>query len=151
MIESLEPERRELALLLEADRAAYAQQAGLEARRVASAALQRHTDLEGATPGERLVLASVAYERARASESESEAVAFIEHALADDRLLREQALDVAGSLYLLVLGLLATDALDLLDSALERMLADARPGLYPGTGVRPRPSRLGLVSARGGG
>ena len=55
-------------------------------------------------------------------------MAFIEHALADDRLLREQALDVAGSLYLLVLGLLATDALDLLDSALERMLADARAG-----------------------
>ncbi|MGH2992513.1 MAG: ATP-binding protein, partial [Solirubrobacterales bacterium] len=124
-IEAVEREDRELALLLEADRAAYAQQASLDARAPVAARLERHGDLEGATPGERLVLASLAYERARASESASEAAACIERALAGGRLLDEQELDVAGTLYLLVVGLLATDALDLADACLERMLADA--------------------------
>jgi DNA-binding CsgD family transcriptional regulator len=126
VITSLEVEHGELALLLEADRAAYAQQASLQARRSVGAGLERFEELDARTPGERLLLASVAYQRARGSESESEAVAFLERALADDRLLDEQALDVAGTLYLLLVGLLATDALDLLDETLERMLADAR-------------------------
>ena len=125
-IESVESEDRELALLLEADRAAYAQQASLDARTPVVAQLERHGPLAGDTPGERLVLASLAFERARASESESEAVAFIERALADGRLLSEQEVDVAGTFYLLVVGLLATDALDLADACLKRMLADAQ-------------------------
>ena len=51
--------------------------------------------------------------------------------LADGRLLGEQAVDVAGTHYLLLVGLLATDALDLAESCAERMLADARAGLDP--------------------
>ena len=125
-IEVLEREDRELALLLEADRAAYAQQGSLETRAPVASRLERYRDLPGATPGERLVLASLAYERARASESEREAAAYIDDALAGHRLLGEQKLDVAGSLYLLVLGLLATDALDLADDCLAKMLEDAR-------------------------
>ncbi|MGH2589794.1 MAG: hypothetical protein ACRDGW_03235, partial [Actinomycetota bacterium] len=121
----VEPVDRELTLLLDADRAAYAQQASLEARTPVVAQLERHGELDGATPGERLVVASLAFERARASESEPEAAAFIERALADDRLLGEQAVDVAGTHYLLLVGLLATDALDLAESCAERMLADA--------------------------
>ncbi len=125
-MELVEPEDRELALLLEADRAAYAQQASLDTRAPVVAQLVRHGQLDGATPGERLVLASLAFERARASESVTEAVAFIEGVLADGRLLGEQAVDVAGTHYLLLVGLLATDALDLAESCTERMLADAR-------------------------
>ena len=113
-----------MTLLLEADRAAYAQQASLDARIPVVGQLERHGPLAGDTPGERLVLASLAFEQARASESEPDAVAFIERALADGRLLSEQEVDVAGTLYLLVVGLLATDALDLADACLERMLAD---------------------------
>jgi DNA-binding CsgD family transcriptional regulator len=125
-IERVESEDRELTLLLEADRAGYAQQARLDTRAPVVAQLERYGELDGATPGERLVLASLAFERARASESETEAVDFIKRALADGRLLGEQAIDVAGTHYLLLLGLLATDALDLADSCAERMLADAR-------------------------
>jgi DNA-binding CsgD family transcriptional regulator len=124
-IEVVQGENRELALLLEADRAAYAQQASLAVRAPVAARLERYADLPGATPGERLVLASLAFERSRASESEREAVAYIERALAGEHLLGEQELDVAGTLYLLVLGLLSTDALDLAEACLERMLADA--------------------------
>lgn len=125
-IETLEHEDRELALLLEADRAAYAQQGSLDSRALAKERLERTAELDGETPGERLVLAVLAYERARDSESESDAVSFIESALDGERLFAEQKLDVAGAMYLLVLGLLATDALDLAFSCLERMLADAR-------------------------
>ena len=124
-IDALEPEDPERALLLEAERAAYAQQGSLETRAPVAARLERYADLQGATPGERLVLASLAFERARASESADEAAGYIERALAGDRLVREQELDVAGTLYLLLLGLLATDALDLAEACLERMLADA--------------------------
>ncbi len=125
-IEVLESQDRELALILEAERAASAQLGSLETRAPVAARLERYADLPGATPGERLVLACLAFERARASESASEAAAYIEHALADHRLLDEQELDIAGTLYLLVLGLLSTDALDLADACLEQMLADAR-------------------------
>lgn len=125
-IEVLESQDRELALILEAERAASAQLGSLETRAPVAARLERYADLPGATPGERLVLACLAFERARASESASEAAAYIEHALADHRLLDEQELDVAGTLYLLVLGLLTIDALDLADACLEQMLADAR-------------------------
>ncbi len=124
-IDVLEGQNRELTLLLEADRAGYAQQGSLETRAPVAARLERYADLPGATPGERLVLASLAFERARASESGAEAAAHIEGGLRGRRLLGEQELDVAGTLYLLVTGLLATDALDLADVCLERMLADA--------------------------
>ena len=50
----------------------------------------------------------------------------IERALAGGRLLGEQDFDVVGPFYALVLGLLATDALDLAESSLEQALAEAR-------------------------
>jgi tetratricopeptide (TPR) repeat protein len=117
---------RELALLLEADLAAHAQQARLEARAPAARRLERRGDLDGVTPGERLVMASLAFERARASESAAEAASYLEAGLAGGRLLGEQQLDVAGPFYHLVIGLLATDALHVLDDCLEQALADAR-------------------------
>ena len=122
-MEVVEPEDRELALLLEADRAAYAQQASLDTR-ARWWPIERHGQLDGSRarrapgPGEPCL-------RARQGER-VEAVAFIERVLADGRLLGEQAVDVAGTHYLLLVGLLATDALDLAESCAERMLADAR-------------------------
>ncbi len=124
-IDRLDESNRELALLLEADRAGYAQQGSLENRALAAARLESFADLPASTPGERLVLALVAFERARASELEPEAVAWTRTALAGGRLLREQDLDVSGALYLLADGLLGTDALDLVDELLASMLADA--------------------------
>ena len=126
VIEVVEPEDRELALFLEAEAAAHAQEASLERRAPAARRLERFADLQGATPAERLVLASLAFERARASESSSEAAGYLERALAGGRLLGEQEVDVAGPLYLLLVGLLATDALDVADACLEQALADAR-------------------------
>ena len=125
-IEVVEPDDRELALLLEAELAAHAQQAGLERRAPAARRLERFAGLDGATPGERLVLASLAFERARASRSADAAAGHLERALAGGRLLGEQEVDVASPFYLLLVGLLATDALDLADACLEQALADAR-------------------------
>lgn len=125
-IEVVEGADRELALLLEAELHAYTQQAGLEARAQGARRLSRHGELAGGTPGERLVLACQAFEQARASESASQAAEHIERGLAGGRLLAEQELPVAGPFYHLVLGLLATDALDLADACVEQALAQAR-------------------------
>jgi len=125
VIAVVEPEDREQALLLEAELAAHAQEASAERRAPAARRLERYADLQGATPAERLVLASLAFERARASQSSSEAAGYLERALAGGRLLGEQEVDVAGPLYLLLVGLLATDALDVADACLEQALADA--------------------------
>ncbi len=125
-IPTVEASDRELALCLTADLAAHAQEASLEARAPAARRLERHRDLIGASPGERLAKASLAFERARASQSESDAAAYMEAALAGGRLLGEQEVDVAPPIYVLVVGLLATDALDVADACLDQMLADAR-------------------------
>jgi hypothetical protein len=110
VIAVVEPQDRELALLLEAELAAHAQEASLEWRAPAARRLERYAQLPGATPAERLVLASLAFERARASETSTDAEAHLEQALGGGRLLGEQDVDVTGPLYLLLVGLLATDA-----------------------------------------
>jgi ATP/maltotriose-dependent transcriptional regulator MalT len=125
-IDVVEPHDRERALLLEAELAAKAQLASLEARVPAARRLERHAALEGRTPGERLVLASLAFERARASESASDAAAYIEKALLGGRLATEQESDVVGTFYTLVVGLFGTDALELAQSCLKEALADAQ-------------------------
>jgi DNA-binding CsgD family transcriptional regulator len=124
-IPMVEPTDRERALLLEAELAAHAQQAGREAHPPAARRLEQLAGLEGATPGERLVLAGLAYERARAAGTAGEAAALIERALASGRLLREQEPDVVGTFYLLMVGLRATDALELAEASLDQALADA--------------------------
>ncbi len=72
------------------------------------------------------MLASLAFERSRASESSDEAAAHIERALAGGALLAEQRMDVSGTLYLLGLGLISTDALDLAEECWAGMLVDAQ-------------------------
>lgn len=175
------PQDPELALILEAEFAAKAQQAGREARARARARLARYEqtsgdgprpargewpadrELEplagdgvrpvggdrpagrqlepptasvvriagnalglGRTPGERLVFASLAFERARASEKASDAVSHIERALDEGGWFGERQPDVVGPFYALVIGLLSTDALDLGRRYLERALTQAR-------------------------
>jgi len=125
-IEVVEPVDRELALVLEGELASHARQASVETRAPAVERLERHGDLEGSTPGERLVLASLACERARRSELASEAARHLEGALAEGRLLAEQDVDVGGPFYDIIVGLLAADALDVAEGALDQALADAR-------------------------
>jgi DNA-binding CsgD family transcriptional regulator/tetratricopeptide (TPR) repeat protein len=125
-IEVVEPVDRELALTLEGELASHARQASVVTRAPAMKRLERHRDLDGTTPGERLVLASLACERARRSESAAEAAQHLEDALAGGRLLAEQDVDVGGPFYDIVIGLLAADALDVAEGALEQALADAR-------------------------
>jgi DNA-binding CsgD family transcriptional regulator len=117
---------REHALMLAADLDAHAQQASLSFRAPAVRRLEAHEDLAGATPGERLALAALAFERARASTSAAEAARHLEGALADGRLLRDQQIDVAGVFYHLVIGLLETDAFAVADDCLAQELAFAR-------------------------
>jgi DNA-binding CsgD family transcriptional regulator len=125
-IDVVAPADRELSLLLEAELAAHAQEASLEARAPAARRLERLGDLPGDTPGERMALASRAFERARSSESAPAAAACIERGLAGGRMLAEQENDVAGPFYLLQVSLRSTDALDLADAALEQALDQAR-------------------------
>ena len=133
-IPRVKPGNPELALILEAELAAKSQQASREARVLAATRLMRHSGLKGVTPGERLILASLAFERARASESAREAIQHIEHALAAGGLHGEQQPDVVGTFYALVVGLLDTDALDLAARFIEQALADARRrGSIPAT------------------
>jgi DNA-binding CsgD family transcriptional regulator/Tfp pilus assembly protein PilF len=130
----VQPGNPELALILEAELAAKSHQASREARMLAATRLMRHSGLKGVTPGERLTLASVAFEQARASESAREAVRHIERALAAGGLRGEQQPDVVGIFYALVIGLLDTDALDLAARFIEQALADARRrGSIPAT------------------
>jgi DNA-binding CsgD family transcriptional regulator len=117
---------REHALMLEADLDAHAQQASLSARAPAARRLEAHSGLTGATPGERLVLAALAFERARASTSAAEAAAHLVEALDEGRLLRDPMVDVAGVLYQLVLGLLETDAFEIADRWLAQEVTAAR-------------------------
>jgi DNA-binding CsgD family transcriptional regulator len=117
---------REQVLILEADLAAHAQQASLEARAPAARRLEAHAELAGATPGERLALAAVAFERARASTSAAEAARHLEGALADGRLLRDQEIDVAGVFYHLVLGLMDTDTFEIAEDCLAQERARAQ-------------------------
>jgi DNA-binding CsgD family transcriptional regulator len=122
----VEPADPELALMLEGELASHARQATVEARGPAVRLLERHGELQGSSPGERIVLASLACERARWSESAREAAGHLEGALAEGRLLAEQDVDVGGPFYDIVIGLLAADALDVAEAALARALADAQ-------------------------
>jgi DNA-binding CsgD family transcriptional regulator len=125
-ITALEAKDTDLTLSLEAECAAKATHCSRETRTRAAARLARHGQLAGNTPGERLALASLALEHARASESASEAVRLIEQSLASDVSVSEQQPDVVGSFYALIISLLSTDALDLGMRYVEQALAVAR-------------------------
>jgi tetratricopeptide (TPR) repeat protein len=88
--------------------------------------LERHANLAGDTPGERLVLASLAAERGRLCDTAAEAASISERALAGGQLLAEQDLDNAGPIYHLVIGWLECDAYDVVHDCLTQMLDIAR-------------------------
>ena len=128
-IDVVEPEHRELALLLEGEIWTHALQAGLETRARAARRLERHAGvLDGATPGQRLVLASVACTRARDSETADAAVARLQLVLADGRFVADQRAGLAGLglSFDIALVLIVADAFDLADSYIEQTLVSAR-------------------------
>jgi DNA-binding CsgD family transcriptional regulator len=128
-IDVVGPGDSELVLLLEGEIWTHAVQAGLETRTRAARRLERCTEvLDGSTPGERLVLASLASTRARASETARDAAAHLESALADGRFVSDQQAGRVGLglSFDLSLGLIAADALDVADAYLERMLTGAQ-------------------------
>ena len=140
---------RELALTLEGEAASHALQASPATREPAARRLERHGDLDGATPGERIVLASLAFQRARASTSAAEATTHLQAGLADGRFLRDQQLDIVGPFYDLAIGLLAADALDLAETSITQALEAARArASIPGTAYLT--SRRGWVALRRG-
>jgi DNA-binding CsgD family transcriptional regulator len=122
----VERDDHELALILEAELAAKALQASHEARAPAAERLARHRNLAGATHGERLVIASIAFWQARRSESADAAAGIIERTLGEGELLGEPGIDVVGPFYALVIGLLSTDAWEVAEASLEQALTEAR-------------------------
>jgi DNA-binding CsgD family transcriptional regulator len=133
VIDRVEQDHRELALVLEAQLASHAQQAGRDKRDRIAARLERREGLEGRTSGERQVLASLAYERAKSSPSAAEAAALLEQPLKSGALPRDIKLDVAGPFYDIVVGLLVTDSVDVAEAGVEQALDQARArGAIPG-------------------
>ena len=125
-LDAVASQRREHGLTMVAELASHAQQGSVELREPAAELLERQTGLAGETPGERLVLAGLAFNRARAAESEGEAAELLERALAGGRLVGELRYDLIGPVYDVIVGLLATDALELADRCVADALADAR-------------------------
>src|SRR5262245_19079961 len=133
VVDRLENDDRERALVLEAQLASHAQQAGRDKRARVAERLKRRGCLDGRTSGERLVRASQAYQRAQESESSAEAAAYLEGALDNGALLDDINLDIAGPFYDIAVALLSTDSLDVAEENLERGLENARRrGSIPG-------------------
>jgi DNA-binding CsgD family transcriptional regulator len=84
-----------------------------------------YEELEGRTPGERLVLASYAHRRSIAGAAPSEVAELAQRALADGRLLRDQTSD-SPIYYLLMFALHRDERLDLIDATLAAAVEDAR-------------------------
>jgi DNA-binding CsgD family transcriptional regulator len=144
----VEPQDRQLTLLLEAELASHALQGSPEVAAAARRRLERRGDLGGTTERERLLLASLAFQRARAAESAGDAAEILEGVLVGG-LLDAPTLDIVGPFYDLVVALLATDALDVAVSYIERALADARGrASIPATAFLT--GRRGWVSLRRG-
>ena len=154
-IDVVEPNDRELGLLLEGEIWTHAVQAGLETRARAARRLERCSEgLDGSMPGERLVLASLASMRSRASETAREAAAHLEGALADGRFVGDQQAGLVGLglSFDLSIGLIAAESLDLAEAYIGQMLASRRgPGGDPVCGLPDGPSGIGCLAARGGG
>ena len=145
-IDVVEPADPGLALLLEAELASHALQASPAVAGPARSRLGQRADADAATA--RLVMASLAFQRARASESASDAAALLQDVLAGG-LYDEGALDVVGPFYDVVLGVLATDELDVVEAQIDGALAHARArASIPATAYLT--SRRGWVALRRG-
>jgi DNA-binding CsgD family transcriptional regulator len=146
------PDDRELALLLEGEIWTHALQASLETRDHAARRLERYAaGLHGSTPGERLILASLASTRARASKTAHEAAAQLESVLADGRFVGDQQAGLVGLglAFDLSIGLIEADALDVADAYVAQMLDSARAQAAI-LSVAYLTARRGLVALRRG-
>ncbi len=127
-VDLVEPGHGELALQLEGELLTHALQASLETRSRAARRVERHAGVDGSTPGERLVLASLACTRSRAAETARDAAAVLEGVLADGRFVADQNAGVVGLglAYDLTIGLIAANALDVADAYVEELLVRPR-------------------------
>jgi DNA-binding CsgD family transcriptional regulator len=151
-IDAVGPDDRELVLLLEGEIWTHALQASLETRARAARRLERYAaGLDGSTPGERLILASLASTRARSSETAHEAAAQLEGVLADGRFVGDQQAGLVGLglSFDLSIGLIEADALDVADAYLAQMLEGARAQAAI-LSVAYLTARRGLVALRRG-
>ncbi len=151
-IDDVGSDHPELSLLLEGEIWTHALQAGLETRARAARRLERHAaGLDGSTPGQRLVLASLASTRARASDTAEEAAAHLEGALADGRFVGDQQAGIVGLglSFDLSLGLIAAGALDAADTYVEQVLESARAQAAI-VSVAYLTGRRGLIALRRG-
>src|SRR5829696_3303541 len=119
-IDVVAPQDRELLLILEAERASHARLAVRESRALA-----------------------------RTRETADQAAEDLNAALSGGLLLGDLQLDLVGPFYDIVLGLLATDDLDVVESCIESFLADAR-GRASIPGIAYATSRRGWVAFRRG-
>ena len=151
-IDDVGSDHPELSLLLEGEIWTHALQAGLETRARAARRLERHAEgLDGSTPGQRLVLASLASTRARASDTAEDAAAHLEGALADGRFVGDQQAGIVGLglSFDLSLGLIAAGALDAADAYVEQVLESARAQAAI-VSVAYLTGRRGLIALRRG-
>jgi DNA-binding CsgD family transcriptional regulator len=118
-------EDAELALRLEGDLVAMAQFAPGFARPALARLAPYEGKLQGATPGERLVLACMAFGAAHRGESAAETARLARLALADGRLLNDHRLGLAN-FYLAVWALIYADRFDEAEGYLAMAFAETR-------------------------
>ena len=116
---------RELELALEGELGSIGQLDIATCARVTERLERVSVGLDGSTPGERLVLGSLAYSRHRHGASAEEVADLAERALAGGSLLRDQTSESA-IVYELIYGLWDAERYDRADDALEATVADAR-------------------------
>jgi hypothetical protein len=151
-IEVVGPDSRELVLLLEGEIWTHALQASLETRARAAGRLARYAaGLDESTPGERLVLASLASTRARVSKTAHEAAGELEAVLGDGRFVADQRAGLVGLglSFDLSIGLIEADALDVADAYIAQMHDSARAQAAI-LSVAYLTARRGLVALRRG-
>ena len=146
-IDRLEPSEPELALMLEAELASHAQQASVGTRAPAARRLERHGELAGARAASGSCWPAAPTSAPGPASRRPRRPRYLEDALADGGLLRDLQLDIAGPFYDVVVGLLATESLDVAEAAVEKALAEARArGVDPGGGLRHGPARVGRAA-----
>jgi DNA-binding CsgD family transcriptional regulator len=121
---ALPPDDRELALRVQAELIATAR-LDPGSQQLVRDQLALHSDLRGETPGERLLLASIAFDRVWRGATADEIAALAERALAGGRLVEEHSSDIP-TLYEAVFALIACDRFEQAHRALDAALDDAR-------------------------
>jgi DNA-binding CsgD family transcriptional regulator len=117
---------RDLLLRREGDIAAIAQFAPATAQQAQQRLSRYAGSLPGTTPGERMVLACLAYGAAHGDESAATTAQLARHALADGKLMEESELESAAPFYLAVWALIHADVLDEAERCLDVQIQRTR-------------------------